>query len=125
MVKKEDIQQLKNFKYPPKPILLVAESICLIFSKKPSYENFLKLLNNTYQPFVYKLINDFEVNNLSDYAKQELKNYIENASFTFENAKATNIFSGHLCEWVRIVYKIATAKEKVKLSIYCVRFIIK
>jgi hypothetical protein len=92
-------------KMPPSSCVQVMEAICIIFSKKPSIDNFNKLTNDIEKPLITYLIPNHDMNSISDYVKNNLKKYYENSDFTSTKVKNASNYMSILCKWARLVYE--------------------
>ena len=72
--------------------------MCLLFNKRPLYENFLKLLT----PEFLKNIEQYNVDNVSEYTISQLKNYVDDPKFTTEVKYSST--ASTLCSWIVAVY---------------------
>ena len=83
---------------------MVAEAICLIFAKKPVYENFIRLINETAGNLVETKLKPYDPDSTSEYVLTQLKNYIDNPSFNEENLTKVSILCASLCGWIKAIY---------------------
>lgn len=105
MISKNEIAELRSMKMPPSSCVQVMEAICIIFSKKPSIDNFNKLMNDISRPLLTDLIPNYVMNSISDYVKNNLKKYYENPDFTPTKVKYASNYMSVLCNWARLVYE--------------------
>lgn len=92
---------MKSYAYPPTAVKLVSDCVCILFAKKPVFENFKALLAKS--DFISQLLN-FDIDNVSDFALKELKKYIDDPGFNLEKINAVSRCAGSLAIWVRTVY---------------------
>ena len=123
MIQREQLSYLKALKYPHTRIILVAEAICILYAKKPSYENFIKLINQN--DFIFKF---YDINNISDYTMSELKKYIDNPEFSVEKIAFASQMCSYLCSWVTLLYNYNLLHQQVnsfnfiKIKIFKTKF---
>lgn len=103
----------RSFKVPPTTCKLAADAICLIFAKKPSWDNFQKLAAEP--DFLSKKIPNYDMNYTSEYVTNELKKFIDKPEFSRESILSTNHTMAYLGTWATIVYEYAVLNEKVIL----------
>jgi hypothetical protein len=113
-ITKKELAELKAYKVPPSLVSQVCECIALIFNRKPSYENFVKLAAESNNSICVDM-KDYDLNSTSDYATNELKKYFENADFNAKKIKTMSQSAARLFEWVKLVYETSLFKSKVRL----------
>lgn len=89
--------ELSNFSYPPTLVKNLAEAICYLFAKSPSYSNFKKILK---QSNFVSLLANYNKDNISDYVFDKISKFIDMPEFTSEYAAQINESTQTLCEWV-------------------------
>jgi hypothetical protein len=109
-ISKSDLVETKAIRTPSYSVLLVEEAICILFSKKPTHENYIKLVNGT--DFINYLKN-YDKDAISDYSFNELKKYIDNMSFNPTLIEKISKLSAKLCIWVHSVYEYQKLSKKV------------
>ena len=114
---KKDMAELKSYKMPPTPVLNVCECICLIFNRKPSYENFLKLSAESNTSLVEDFIKNYDLSSTSDYVTNELKKYFQSAEFGSKKIKPLSHAAWGLYEWIKLVYESSKVKNKVNFFV--------
>ncbi len=99
------VAELINLSYPPTIIKYVAESVCYLFAKSPSYVNFKRLLK---QHNFVSLLTEYDKENVSDFVMDKIGKFIDTHEFTPEHAGQISETARVLCEWIRFVhsYKI-------------------
>lgn len=95
------VSELSNFSYPPTLVKNVAEAICYLFAKSPSYSNFKKILKQN--NFVSLLVN-YDKDNISDYVFDKISKFIDMPEFTPEYAAQINESTQILCEWISFLH---------------------
>lgn len=105
-IKQQDLDELKSFKAPPTVVQNVAESICYLFAKQASYQNFVKLLNK--DDFLSRLKN-FDSNYINNYKLNQLKKYLEMPDFNCTSIANVSQPASILCDWIRSVYNYGLA----------------
>lgn len=113
---KKTMAELKSYKMPPTPVLNVCECICLIFNRKPSYENFLKLSAESNHSLVEDFIKNYDLSSTSDYVTNELKKYFQSAEFGSKKIKPLSHAAWGLYEWIKLVYESSKVKNKVTFN---------
>lgn len=108
-----DVAKIKAFKIAPTGLVQVSEAMCFIFARKPSYANFLKLINETNEFFVDELIKPYNIASTSDYVLSSLESYVQNSDFNPENISLVSGTGGLLCKWILIVYQYAKLTSDV------------
>ena len=112
-VSKSDVVELKSYKAPPQAIVPVSEAVCLLFAKKPSFENFVKLVNST---DILNSMRSYDLDHVSEYALTELKKIIDKPEYKPENIKKVSKFATFLCKWTIYVYKYSMLKSSVSID---------
>ena len=107
-IHKSDLVEIKAFKAPPAAVLNVAEAICYLFSKTPSFQNFKLIIGTT--DFIYQLQN-FDLETLNDYKLEQLKKYIEMEDFNPEYIKKISSIGSILCNWIINIYNFSSLKK--------------
>lgn len=100
-ISKSDISEMKSYAYPPTLVKLVTDCVCVLFAKKPTYENFKALIVKT--DFISQLMS-YDVENVSDYAINELKKFVEDPNFNVEKINSVSRCAAALAVWVRTIY---------------------
>lgn len=111
-ITKKELAELKAYKVPPSLVAQVCECIALIFNRKPSYENFVKLAAESNNSICVDM-KEYDLNSTSDYATNELKKYFGNADFNNKKIKTLSAPAARLFEWVKLVYETSLFKSKV------------
>lgn len=107
---RSELLEIKSLKSPPNALSLVADAICLLFSKQASFSNFIKLAESN--DFINNL-KQFKKASISDYTRNELKNYVSNENFTRDYISKISNYCGILCAWVRLIYEYAAIRSNV------------
>lgn len=110
LMTKSDIVELKAFKSPPSAVTMTAEAICILFSQKPSYDNFKKLVSSS--DFI-RLLNEFDLSRISDYCLEKLSSYMSNPDYTQEYQAKISRASSLLCAWSRYAYEYGKLYDSV------------
>jgi hypothetical protein len=105
LINKREVTEIKSMKMPPSSCVQVMEAICIIFSKKPSIENFNKLVTDNVRPLLIDLIPNHDMKSISDYVKNNLKKYYEHPDFTPAQVNKASNYMSILCKWARLVYE--------------------
>lgn len=135
MLKKDDIDIVKNLSKPPKGVLLTAEAACIMFGVKPvkvkDPNDEYKKINDYFNPAKQKLfvnakkfvqsMKDYDKDNIPERVVNKIEDYIINPEFT--PAKIANASSAckAICMWVRAMHKyhhvaLAVEPKKVQLA---------
>lgn len=87
----------------PSLLQKVMETICIIFSKKPSIENFFKLASD-WNKFIETIVS-YNLNGTSDYVSNMIKAYCNDENFNNDSIKKLNDFCSILSTWIRLIYE--------------------
>ena len=101
---------MKSFKAAPTAVNTTAEATCILFSTKPSYDNFKKLIN---QKDIIPAFYNYDKDNISDYALKELKKYIDEPNFNPEYVRKISSVCSVFCQEIRALYNYAIIKNQV------------
>ncbi len=107
---KSDIVEVKSFKSAPRALQQVSEATCLLFSTKPSYDNFKRLMNKG--DFI-QMLKNYDKDNISDYAVNQLTQYIDDKDFTPQYMGRISRFGSVLCLYIRAMYDYSNIKTLV------------
>jgi hypothetical protein len=109
-IDKKDIAEMKNLKSPPQSLKIVGEAICLLFSMKPEYSNFQKLLGDVQ---LFDKLNQFDFENVSETTTKRLDIYLNNPD-EYNESKISQVSKGasHLFSWAKVIYDYSVAKQK-------------
>ncbi len=109
---KSEIIEIKAFKSPPSCVTLVGEASCLLFSMKPEYTNFKKLIST---PNLIENFYTFDINNMSDYTLNKLKKYINDPNFNPDSMLKISKFSSILCKTIICFYEYALLQKQLEI----------
>ncbi len=112
-VSKSDIVEMKSFKAAPTAVNTTAEATCILFSTKPSYDNFKKLIN---QRDIISAFSSYDRDNISDYALRQLKKYIEEPNFNPEYVRKISSVCSVFCQVIRALYNYGIVKNQVRIK---------
>ncbi|CAF0816519.1 unnamed protein product [Brachionus calyciflorus] len=112
-ITKDDMYQIKTLKYPPSGLNLVAEAICIMYAKKPSFENFKKLIYEYPNSFIDESLKLFDHTFLSDYDLEKLQSYLKNPDFKPDKINQVSQTGAYLCEWVYVMYDLIKLNSDV------------
>jgi dynein heavy chain len=107
---KKDIAELKVFSKPPDLVLLVLESICILFKVKPDWDSSKKLLSD---PQLMKKMQDYDKDNIPDAIQKKLKKYTENPQFNAETVERVSKACKSMCMWVVAMELYARVSREV------------
>jgi len=110
---KSDLVEMKAITKPPKNMNLIIDAVCILFDKKPDYDNYKKMLGSA--DFFKALIN-YDKEKLNEKMLNQLETYINNPLFTPENLSKVSKASACLCEWTQGMYKYGFLKKKAILK---------
>ncbi|KAI9203256.1 dynein heavy chain and region D6 of dynein motor-domain-containing protein [Polychytrium aggregatum] len=115
---KKDIAELKVFTKPPDAVLMVMESICLLFKVKPDWENSKKLLGDS--QFMKKM-QDYDKDNIPEAIQKKLQKYIQNPNFNPEAVERVSKACKSMCMWVvamdlysRVFKEVAPKRKRLE-----------
>lgn len=101
---KNDINELRVFKTPPKLVQFVMEAVCLLLGVKPSWANAKLLLSD--MNFLNRLA-EYDKDNLSDAMLKKLKVYVSNKDFQPDIIGKVSRVCKSICMWVIAVDQYA------------------
>lgn len=107
---KKDIAELKVFSKPPELVLLVLESICILFKVKPDWDSSKKLLGDSQ---LMRKMQEFDKDNIPEVTQKKLRKYIENPSFNPESVERVSKACKSMCMWVSAMELYARVAKEV------------
>jgi hypothetical protein len=117
---KTDVSDLKKIVHPPSTISGVADSICIIFAKKPSYKNFLSILDNN---LLNNLIPNYNANITSDYVIKQLDQLNNNNNNNNADLIEISKLCFYLSKWIKEIHNYALMKRNdVKNDVFSIFF---
>ncbi|XP_050530853.1 dynein axonemal heavy chain 6 [Daktulosphaira vitifoliae] len=108
---KSDINELRVFNKPPKLVQVVMEAVCLLLNQKTNWANAKVLLGDS--NFLKKL-QEYDINNISDYMIKQISPYILNPDFTPEKVATQSKVAKSMCMWVRAVHSYTLVYQIVE-----------
>lgn len=115
---KKDIAELKVFSKPPELVLLVLETVCILFKVKPDWDSSKKILSD---PQLMKKMQEYDKDNIAESTTKKLRKYIENPNFNPESVEKVSKACKSLCMWViamdiysRVFKEVAPKKKRLE-----------
>lgn len=96
--------ELRSYRSPPKRLLAVTNTLCLMFNEPPGWESAKKLLirNSFFDDLVY-----YEKRNIPEEIFNALEAICAEPTFTPEHIAPVSLPASHFCVWIRTVYEFA------------------
>lgn len=110
-LKKEHITVIKSFVNPPQAVQTVMEAVCLLFGKKPTWEESKKLLGNT--KFL-DLCKTYDKDNIPTKTIKKLQKYVKDPDFLPEKMESVSAAAVSLCMWARAMDVYARVAKDVE-----------
>lgn len=95
---KKAVQEVKSFAKPPEMVSFTLEAVCVLFAKKPSWDEGKKLMNDP--KFIENLLNFDKDNMEAKWISTLKKKYLSNERFTPEAVGKVSSAAKCLCMWV-------------------------
>lgn len=113
---KKDLDEMKALKAYPSGIQMTGEACCLVFGKKAEMSSFVSLLKLD----LVEKFKSLDINNISDYSIDQLKNYIENSDFNPDFIGKQSKGAAILCDIIIKYYNYAMSKKNsIILNSFC------
>ena len=100
---------MKTLKVHPQLCVLTAEAVCVVLGYKPSWNEYLKAINNSGQ-FITNLTSLPTV--MSEATMNKLEPYISNPQFTKENIQKCSTTFAVMCDFVRHLYDYNVVNQR-------------
>jgi dynein heavy chain len=110
-LKESDISEMKNYKDPPKDLVLVLDAVALLNGKQAGFDNHKKMINNP-KSFINDL-KSFKKEEIKEGTLKKLKKFIKDPAFTPENIRKKSVAGESICMWVIAMDKFSEINKIV------------
>ncbi len=108
----QHIYEIKSMKNPSQTFKVLMETICLLFNKKPTWEETVKMLSDTN---FLKNLKEFDKDKIQDATLKKLKRYLDLPNLQLDTVrKQTSEAGEYLCTWVHNIYTYAHISRNIK-----------
>jgi dynein heavy chain len=104
LISKTSYNELKSYTNPPIQFILVGNCICVLYTIKPSFDNFKKILA---QSTFLDSLKTYDKDNVSSQKIDQLSKYINNPDFNQESMKKFPNALITLFNWIMAFYQYA------------------
>ena len=113
-INKSDLVEMKAFGKPPVNMNLIIEAVCILFDKKPNFDNYKQMLGSF--DILHSLMT-FDKEKINEQMLDRLEPYINNPLFTPENLIRVSKVNASLCEWIRGMYEYGLLKKNYQAKL--------
>ncbi|XP_078514868.1 dynein heavy chain domain-containing protein 1 isoform X2 [Lissotriton helveticus] len=96
-----DIEEIRSYRAPPHPVILVTDVLCMMFGRDPGWESAKLLIGK--EDF-YEDLEFYDKDHMSDEMYEALGQVISEGHFNPANFQTASVATASLCDWIRAVY---------------------
>lgn len=110
-LREADISEMKNYKDPPKDLVMVLDAVALLTGDKPGWDNNKKMISKPGK-FIQDL-KGFDKENIKDGVLKKLKKFVKDPAFTPDNIAKKSFAGKSICMWVLAMDKFSEINKIV------------
>ncbi|KAJ1121057.1 hypothetical protein NDU88_009185 [Pleurodeles waltl] len=96
-----DIEEIRSYRAPPPPVILVTDVLCMMFGRDPGWESAKLLIG---KENFYEDLEFFDKDHMSDEMYEALGKVISEGHFNPANFQTASVATASLCDWIRAVH---------------------
>ncbi|CAF0879568.1 unnamed protein product, partial [Didymodactylos carnosus] len=117
-LKKADYDEIRTFRQPPQPVLAVMNTICIMFGKKPEWNEakVLTVKENFFDDLIY-----YDKENITDEVYSMLAQIVQFDTFRPSFVACSSKAAASICAWIIAVFEYSTIARSIKSKVQQVK----
>lgn len=114
-IRRQDLNEIRTYKQPPKLVQLTLEALCCIMTNTTKKMDWTQVKAQIQKPTLISEVIDFKTDDLKENVKEAVnREYIENSDWNLGAIQKASAAAGPLAEWVQSQIRYATILKKVE-----------
>ncbi|XP_073468800.1 dynein heavy chain domain-containing protein 1 [Aquarana catesbeiana] len=112
-LKLSDVEEIRSYRAPPPPVIMVTDVLCTVFGKEPGWESAKLLLG---QEEFYQDLQFYDGRGMSDAVFSALSRAVRGSEFSASCVRPASAAAASLCDWLRGLHQYCSVLRKLEKS---------
>ncbi|KAG8593835.1 hypothetical protein GDO81_000962 [Engystomops pustulosus] len=106
-----DVEELRSYRAPPPPVIMVTDVLCTVFGREPGWENAKLLLG---QDHFYQDLQFYDGHKMADSVFSSLSRAVRRPDFSVHLVQPVSAAAGSLCHWLRGLQRYCSVLRRLE-----------